>query len=302
MERESIVDGVLGDNCTLGTQGKDAHGGFGAGFAKDFSGVINTVVINSRLRVNDSSARAGIGVGTIDNTLVRVGGSIACNTTVNDKMFADGCGRIDLRVLVNSSDIQPGHHRCSPALPEPTTPPVVLPEPATPSVVVPASATASVVLPAPTSPAIVLPGLGVLPSAPPVSTVVLPEPATPSVVLPEPATPSVMVPASATPSAVMPAPTSPAVVLPGLDVLPSAPPVPTTAATADVVPPGVLMLSPTVISIVLASSFTAALGGLVCYLFKRGSARQTGADGSQGRENGSGTGRTVRHSEDQVMV
>ena len=312
LEQESVVDGVLGDNCTLGTQGKDAHGGFGAGFAKDFSGVINTVVFNSRLRVNDSSAKAGIGVGTIDETLVRVGESIACNTTVNDKMFVDGCGRVDLRALVNSSDIQPGRHRCSPALPEPTTPPVVLPEPATssvvlpdsstssvvlpdsstPSVVLPAPATASVVLPAPTSPALALPGLDVLSSAPPVSTVVLPGRATPSFAVPAPATTSV----------VLPAPTSPAVLLPGLDVLPSAPPVPTTVTTTDVVPPGVLMLSPTVISIVLASGFTAVLGGLVCYLLKRGVARQTRADGSQGRENGSGTGSTVRHSEDRVMV
>ena len=372
LDGKSVVDGVLGDNCTLGTQGKDAHGGFGAGFAKDFSGVINTVVINSRLRVNDSSARAGIVVGTIDDTLVRLGGRIACNTTVNDKMFVDGCGLIDLRAIANSSDIRPGHHRCSPALPEPTTPPVVLPEPATPSVVVPASATASVVLPepatpsvvepasatasvvlpepatpsvvepasatpsavmsAPTSPAVMLPGLGVLPPAPPVSTVVLPEPATPSVKLPEPATPSVVVPASASPSVVvpasaspsvvvpasaspsvvvpapattsvvLPAPTTPAVVLPGLDVLPSAPPVPTTVTTTDVVPPGVSLLSPTVVSILLATGFTAALGGLACYLLKRGSGRQTGADGSQGRENGSGTGSTVRHSEDRVMV
>ena len=342
LDGKSVVDGVLGDNCTLGTQGKDAHGGFGAGFAKDFSGVINTVVINSRLRVNDSSARAGIVVGTIDDTLVRLGGRIACNTTVNDKMFVDGCGLIDLRAIANSSDIRPGHHRCSPALPEPTTPPVVLPEPATPSVVEPASATASVVLPepatpsvvepasatpsavmsAPTSPAVMLSGLGVLPSAPPVSTVVLPEPATPSVKLPEPATPSVVVPASASPSVVvpasaspsvvvpapattsvvLPAPTTPAVVLPGLDVLPSAPPVPTTVTTTDVVPPGVSLLSPTVVSILLATGFTAALGGLACYLLKRGSGRQTGADGSQGRENGSGTGSTVRHSEDRVMV
>ena len=332
LDGKSVVDGVLGDNCTLGTQGKDAHGGFGAGFAKDFSGVINTVVINSRLRVNDSSARAGIVVGTIDDTLVRLGGRIACNTTVNDKMFVDGCGLIDLRAIANSSDIRPGHHRCSPALPEPTTPPVVLPEPATPSVVEPASATASVVLPepatssvmvpvsatpsavmsAPTSPAVMLPGLGVLPPAPPVSTVVLPEPATPSVKLPEPATPSVVVPASASPSVVvpapattsvvLPAPTTPAVVLPGLDVLPSAPPVPTTVTTTDVVPPGVSLLSPTVVSILLATGFTAALGGLACYLLKRGSGRQTGADGSQGRENGSGTGSTVRHSEDRVMV
>ena len=422
LDGKSVVDGVLGDNCTLGTQGKDAHGGFGAGFAKDFSGVINTVVINSRLRVNDSSARAGIGVGTIDGTLVRVGGSIACNTAVNDKMFVDGCRRIDLRAIVNSSDIRPGHHRCSPALPEPTTPPVVLPElamtsvvlpepatssivlpepvttsivlpepattsvvlpdsltssvvvpassmpsvvepasgtasvvlpePATPSVVEPAPATASVVLPAPTSPAVVVPGLDVLSSAPPFSTVVFPEPATSSIVLPESATssvvlpeptttsvvlpeaattsvvlpeaatpsvvvpasatssvvmpasatPSVVVPASATASVVSPAPTSPVVVLPGLDVLPSAPPVSTTVTTTDVVPPGSLLLSPTVISIVLATGFTAALGGLACYLLKRGSARQAGADGSQGRENGSGTGSTVRHSEDRVMV
>ena len=406
----SIVDGVLGDNCTLGTQGNEAHGGFGAGYAGQFSGVINTVVINSRLRVNDSSAKAGIGVGTIDDTLVRVGGSLACNTTVNDKIFVDGCGLIDLRALVNSSNIQPGHHRCAPALPEPTTPPVVLPdpattssvvlpgpatssvvlpepattsvvlpepatssivlpepvatsivlqEPATPSLVEPAPVTASVVLPAPTSPAVVvpgldvlssappvstvvlpepatpsvmvpvsatpsavmsaptspavmLPGLGVLPSAPPVSTVVLPEPATPSVKLPEPATPSVVVPASASPSVVvpapattsvvLPAPTTPAVVLPGLDVLPSAPPVPTIVTMTDVVPPGVSLLSPTVVSILLATGFTAALGGLACYLLKRGSGRQTGADGSQGRENGSGTGSTVRHSEDRVMV
>ena len=421
LDKQSVVDGVLGDNCTLGTQGKEAHGGFGAGFAKDFSGVINTVVINSRLRVNDSSARAGIVVGTIDDTLVRLGGRIACNTTVNDKMFVDGCGLIDLRAIANSSDIRPGHHRCAPALPEPTTPPVVLPdpattssvvlpdpattssvvlpgpatssvvlpdpattsvvlpepatssivlpepvatsivlqEPATPSLVEPAPVTASVVLPAPTSPAVVvpgldvlssappvstvvlpepatpsvmvpvsatpsavmsaptspavmLPGLGVLPSAPPVSTVVLPEPATPSVKLPEPATPSVVVPASASPSVVvpapattsvvLPAPTTPAVVLPGLDVLPSAPPVPTIVTMTDVVPPGVSLLSPTVVSILLATGFTAALGGLACYLLKRGSGRQTGADGSQGRENGSGTGSTVRHSEDRVMV
>ena len=379
LDQKSVVDGVLGDNCTLGTQGKDAHGGFGAGFAKDFSGVINTVVINSRLRVNDSSAKAGIVVGTIDETLVRLGESIACNTTVNDKMFVDGCGRVDLRALVNSSDIQPGRHRCSPPLPEPATPSVVvpasatasvvLPEQATPSVALPEPAATSVVLPVPTPPEVMLPGLNVLPSAPPVSTVVLPEPATPSVTLPEPATPSVVVPASATasvvlpeqatpsvalpepaatsvvlpvptppevmlpglnvlPSAppvstvvlpepatpsvvvpvpattsvVLPAPTSPVVVLPGLDVLPSAPPVPTTAATTDVVPPGVPLVSPTVISIVLASGFTVALGGLVCCLLKRGARRLTGADGSQGRENGSGTGSTVRHSEDRVMV
>ena len=379
LEEGSVVDGVLGDNCTLGTQGKDAHGGFGAGFAKDFSGVINTVVINSRLRVNDSSAKAGIGVGTIDETLVRVGESIACNTTVNDKIFVDGCGRVDLRALVNSSDIQPGRHRCSPPLPEPATPSVVvpasatasvvLPEPATPSVALPEPAATSVVLPVPTPPEVMLPGLNVLPSAPPVSTVVLPEPATPSVTLPEPATPSVVVPASATasvvlpelatpsvvlpepaatsvvlpeptspavmlpglnvlPSAppvstvvlpepatpsvvvpvpattsvVLPAPTTPAVVLPGLDVLPSAPPVPSIVTTTDVVPPGVTLVSPTVISIVLASGFTVALGGLVCCLLKRGARRLTGADGSQGRENGSGTGSTVRHSEDRVMV
>lgn len=195
LEQESVVGGVLGGNCTLGTRGINAHGGFGAGHARRISRVINTVVTNSRLQIDGRFAAAGIGVARTDNSPASVG-DIACNTTVNGEMFSDGCGRVDLRALLNSSDIQPGNHSCSPAPPEPIDPAVV-----------------------------------------------------------------------------PPGPTTPAVVLPGVDVLPSAPLVPTTATTTDIVPPGLSLPSPTVVSILLATGATAALGGLVCCLVKKRNGR-----------------------------